>query len=336
MCKSKMTELYAVIGDPISHSLSPLLHQSGFEALNIQSKYDAYAVKSDELAEFMQVFKGSLENTFSPLAPINNELIQGLPSGLKQKFSGLSVTLPHKKGILNYVDQKSALVKLIGSANTLYVQDQKIMAENTDLAGFLFALTDHYPMNFPSQLEGTLNNLKSSHEFKSKSKVTSMVLGAGGVVNTVLLGLSLIKDMEKIYLSARNMEQAKQVLEELKQNAQKNNFDLNYKHIEVIPFSKREMAVELLINTIPPSDISPRNNFEGVKIAYDLTYGITKFLAKAKEQSCQIINGEQMFIIQGELQFLLWTGQELPKLASNLVKTEIAKRHQVVYNTLKN
>jgi shikimate dehydrogenase len=110
-----------VIGNPISHSLSPRLHGHWLKRYGIQGSYEAIAVKEDAL----------------------HDTLRALP---EQGFVGLNVTLPHKVAVLQMADQLTDRATLIGAANTLtFKDDGRIYADNTDGYGFLENLRQGAP-----------------------------------------------------------------------------------------------------------------------------------------------------------------------------------------------
>jgi shikimate dehydrogenase len=107
----------AVLGRPISHSLSPVLHRRAYEVLGLEGWcYDAHDVGEDELAGFV--------------------------AGLDASWSGLSLTMPLKRSVLPLLDEASALVRLAGAANTLVLRDGRRTGENTDVPGLVAALRE--------------------------------------------------------------------------------------------------------------------------------------------------------------------------------------------------
>ena len=109
------TALYAVIGDPIAHSLSPAIHNHWLKDAGINAAYAALRVHGDD----------------------PESLIRALPQiGL----SGCNVTIPHKEAALRAADVKDPVALRIGAANTLRFTNGKIEAFNTDAAGFSLAL----------------------------------------------------------------------------------------------------------------------------------------------------------------------------------------------------
>lgn len=107
-----MSKTFAVIGDPIDHSLSPNIHSAAFRELNLECSYIAYRIP-----------KGELEDG-----------IQGLK---KIKIDGFNVTIPHKIEMVKYVDKIDESCSLIGAVNTVKNNDGVLKGYNTDMDGFL-------------------------------------------------------------------------------------------------------------------------------------------------------------------------------------------------------
>ncbi|MCH2210088.1 MAG: shikimate dehydrogenase [Fuerstiella sp.] len=101
------TRIFAVVGDPIAHSMSPLLHNAAFRKVG----YDAVYLP-------LRIPEGALETTLNDLNPLN--------------FSGFSVTIPHKQEAVQVADVLDAAVDEIGAANTLFKHGAEWQATNTD------------------------------------------------------------------------------------------------------------------------------------------------------------------------------------------------------------
>jgi shikimate dehydrogenase len=111
----------AVIGNPISHSLSPKLHSYWLNRYGLDGEYTAIEVTED-----------ALETT-----------LRDLP---KQGFIGANVTIPHKVSVMQFADQITDRATLIGAANTLiFKEDGRIFADNTDGYGFMANLRQGAP-----------------------------------------------------------------------------------------------------------------------------------------------------------------------------------------------
>jgi len=108
--------LCAVLGSPIAHSLSPVMHRAAYSALGLDWRYEAVEVHEGGLAEFV--------------------------GALGDDVRGLSVTAPLKREAASVGHQHSADVELLGVANTLVVEDGLISAHNTDVPGAAAAIEE--------------------------------------------------------------------------------------------------------------------------------------------------------------------------------------------------
>lgn len=115
-----MKELYAVIGDPIAHSMSPAMHNDLFEVYGIDAHYHALHVQRNELAHAIK--------------------------GLKAiGISGFNVTVPHKVSIMPLLDEIDPLAKSIGAVNTVKNENGRLVGYNTDGSGYFKGLASEVP-----------------------------------------------------------------------------------------------------------------------------------------------------------------------------------------------
>lgn len=122
MVDSRETRRAFVCGHPIRHSRSPLIHGHWLEQFGIAGRYTAEDVAPENFAGF----------------------IEGLRSG-EAGFVGGNVTIPHKEAACRLVDTPDELAKELGAANTLWVEDGKVRATNTDGYGFTANLDACHP-----------------------------------------------------------------------------------------------------------------------------------------------------------------------------------------------
>ncbi len=101
----------AVLGSPIAHSLSPLLHRAAYTHLGVSGDYQAIEVKLNELKPFLE-------------------------KSLAQDYSGFSLTMPLKEEVINIVGDIDPLAREIASANTVVNRDGHWVASSTDLLAF--------------------------------------------------------------------------------------------------------------------------------------------------------------------------------------------------------
>lgn len=111
-----MSRKYAIIGDPVLHSLSPAMHNAGFDAVGLDAKYDPILLKTEELSRGVEYLQS------------NNYL-------------GWNVTYPFKEQILPYLDSLTPAAAAIGSVNTVKADGSSLEGHNTDGEGFLLSLS---------------------------------------------------------------------------------------------------------------------------------------------------------------------------------------------------
>lgn len=112
----------AVLGSPISHSLSPVLHRAAYQTLGLDGEYEAIEVKAGNLAEFIAT--------------------------RDETWTGFSLTMPLKEEVLKIATSVDPLALHIQSANTLLRSDAGWRALTTDVSGFQHALAAHHIMEF--------------------------------------------------------------------------------------------------------------------------------------------------------------------------------------------
>ncbi len=105
-----MKKKFGIIGNPIRHSLSPVLHKYWFKKYNIYAEYEIIEVVDKELPEIINKVK-------------------------KGDYTGINVTLPFKQKIINHIDKIVNDADLTGSVNTLLLNNKTVIGENTDVYG---------------------------------------------------------------------------------------------------------------------------------------------------------------------------------------------------------
>jgi shikimate dehydrogenase len=103
-------DIYGILAHPAHHSLSPAMHNAGFEALNINADYQYFDIIPDNLEEF----------------------VREMP---EKNIKGLSVSKPHKETIMNLLDKIDDHAKEIGAVNVVYLKDNKYHGSNVDWIG---------------------------------------------------------------------------------------------------------------------------------------------------------------------------------------------------------
>ena len=244
---------FFVIGNPISHSLSPKLHNFWFKKYNLNAKYERLLLE-----------KGNL-----------NKIVQKVKTG---EISGLNVTVPFKQLIIPYLEKLSPEAHNTQSVNTVYLENNKLVGHNTDIAGFELAIR---------------------HIKFDTSNKNVLIVGAGGVVTSVISALKNL-NTKNIFLMNRTKEKAQKIKEKLE-------------YIEIIDWGDIR-DFDMIINATSlglnkEDDLGL--NFESIKkkiLFYDLIYNPkeTKFLKSARQMMHIVENGKMMFIYQAHQSFTLW------------------------------
>lgn len=112
------TKLVGIIGYPLEHTLSPVIHNAAFDFL-------------------------SLNWCYLPL-PVENMFLDEALNGLRviKNFAGVNITMPYKEKVLSCLDEISSCAQIIGAVNTVHIKDNKLIGYNTDGRGFLTALVN--------------------------------------------------------------------------------------------------------------------------------------------------------------------------------------------------
>jgi 3-dehydroquinate dehydratase / shikimate dehydrogenase len=168
---SAETLVACVIGDPIGHSLSPLVHNRALSAAEIDGVYVAFRVPTDGLDDFVR-------------------------DARQFGMSGVSVTIPHKEGALRSVGRLDEAARAIGAVNTLVFETGgETLGYNTDEPGALDPLEAAYP-----RPHGDTSPLRGR---------TALVLGAGGAARAIVYGL--FRRGAQVVVANRNAARAEEL-----------------------------------------------------------------------------------------------------------------------------
>ena len=112
--------IYGLIGYPVKHSLSPLMHNAAFKALEVDAEYRLFELRREELDTFFN----SLKDESSPVF-------------------GLNVTVPYKEEVIKYLDSLSPFAQKVLAINTIVIsKERKLIGYNTDAPGFMAHLSE--------------------------------------------------------------------------------------------------------------------------------------------------------------------------------------------------
>lgn len=126
---SGRTRVFALLGDPVSHSLSPAMHNAAFHALGLEAVYVPLRCAADAVGPLMRA--------------------------LTAAGGGGNVTVPHKETAANLVNRLGERARAVGSCNAFWAEDGECAGDNTDTEGFLAALDDLDPPDSDWLVAGT-------------------------------------------------------------------------------------------------------------------------------------------------------------------------------------
>lgn len=264
-----VSRLACVIGWPVNRSLSPLIHNAAFAALGLPWSFSPVAIRPNALAEGMALLD-TLE------------------------ASGVSVTMPHKRSVIEYCAELSEEATRLDAVNTLTRRpDGRWEGHNTDAEGFTTFLRKDAGL----------------------SPAKALVVGAGGAARAVVVAMA--DAGIEVVVTSRDPAQAEAVAALAPGTT-------------CAPWGKR-VAADLIVQSTPVRDDSlpePYRTFPKGRAAIDLTYGQpTAFLDAARSAGVPAFDGVGMLIRQAALAFHRWTGQDAPiAVMRDAVETDIAAR----------
>ena len=259
-----------VIGHPIAHSRSPLIHGFWLEDNAAAGSYERIDVAPDQLAGF----------------------VWGIADA---GFAGGNVTVPHKSAVLGLVDEADEVARAIGAANTLWVEDGRVLATNTDAVGFAHSLDAEAPG-------------------WDASGGRAVVIGAGGAARAVVY--ALLDRGFAVDVVNRGVERA-----ELLARA----FGPRVKASGLPDVAARLGAADLLVNTTslgmsgsPPLDLDLAPLARGALVC-DIVYVPleTELLRRARRAGHRTVGGLGMLLHQARPGFVKWFGAR-PRVSAEL------------------
>lgn len=265
------TNLCLIIGDPIQHSLSPFFHTLGYQACGLNDfVYFPVELKAEGLSSFMLSLKQI------------------------QNFRGMSITIPHKQTVMDFLDGVDDKAKRIGSVNTVLKAQNQLLGYNTDYQGVALPLQDF---------------LATATPILPKASLKVALIGAGGASRSA--GFAVVDEGMELWIFNRTLSKAKSLAEDIssKSACQVQAFGLDQ-------ISKIKDC-HIIINSTAvglnrPQDTPVDKKFlNSQQLVFDMVYKPlqTRLLREAREVGATTIDGLQMFVYQGLAQFELFTGQ---------------------------
>ena len=250
------TRVYGVAGDPIEHSLSPTIMNAAMRRENVNAVY--LALHARTLKDLMLCLRE---------IPLN----------------GLSITMPYKRAIVEYLDNTDAHTSKIGACNTVVRgQEGKLYGFNTDVAGVL------RPLEQRIQLQGA----------------RVLVVGAGGAARAAVFGVK--ERGADVWILNRSSVKGQKLAKQARARSIKRS------DLRTTPF-------DVIINATPVGmgntrDCVLKEDEIQAKVVFDMVYDPvdTRLLQIARAKGIAVIPGVEMFVHQAARQFEIWTGKPAP------------------------
>ncbi len=270
---------YGVIGDPVDHSLSPFIHNPGFQDLGIDAHYSRIHLKPEELA-------------------------RGIERLIEHQFLGWNCTIPHKEQMVSLCHQLDESAQNFKAVNTVRVEEGKTIGYNTDGLGWLRAIREEFRVDVSDLrimilgIGGAGRALAIQSAFENCER---LVL----VNRTVEKAILLQKEIDHLLRQGRAWK------ESLPINSIPFDLPLIQKELQNVDLLVNCTSAGLNSDeeSLIPSELFHKN-----LLVYDTIYkpAQTKLLQAAHKAGAKTANGLSMLLHQGALAFEIWTGRTAP------------------------
>lgn len=280
-----------IIGNPLTHSLSPQLHAFFMNAVGLQGQYDLYPTE-----------KGVVKDA------VLNLQAEGL--------TGINVTIPHKVSAAHLADQLSEDAHLTEAVNTLHFKDGKIRGYNTDVAGFLHSIPDHvqhYLQDKPVLVVGCGGAARAVICALIQLKVSAITLAVRSTANAV----SALNLGERI--NQHFHHNASFSVIELPELEGLKGYEMVVNATPVgLPADKAPVPQKGFLKIANPSmplSLAQLHTLNKTAYVYDLVYDCepTEFIRHSSNIGLQCQDGLAMLAHQGAYAFQKWTGRLLSR-----------------------
>ncbi len=293
---NKGSKVFCVIGYPIEHSLSPVMHNAVFKALKIDAIY--FSVKVDA------------------------SMLKNAVGMLRDAVNGFNVTIPHKVTIIEYIDELDASAVKVGAVNTVSNSNGRLKGYNTDYHGFIQ----------PIKSKGINLRGKSVLLLGAGGAARAVVaaLCDEGIARLIIANRSINSNVKSLINTAmdKGIECKAIILNESNRYSYDCDLIVNATPLGMVDaFNRYKGGKDNSSNSnsnipLTSKDISSRS------IVYDLVYNPidTQLISIAKDAGAQVIYGYEMLVEQGAKALEIWLNIDAPRsIMIDAVVSRLAK-----------
>ena len=263
----------AVIGHPLTQSLSAVMHNAMLKELGIEGTYELLDTESEDLVSRVKMLKS-------------------------QDYSGFNVTIPHKVPITLFLDEFDHSADVAGCANTIKIlPDKSLCGYNTDIYGFKTAI----PVDIQNNLKGKTVSILGAGGAARAAAIAFCEIGVSTInfyARNIINASTMVNYLRGKFPQVKFNNIQMQILTDLSDSQMLVNstpIGMRGKAMGISPID------EDVIKTLPEN-----------AVVYDIVYNPlkTEFLKLSEKNGYQTITGLEMFVHQGAKAFEIWTGKK--------------------------
>lgn len=270
-----LTKMAGLLGNPVEHTISPVLHNSLFSSTGINGIYLP-----------LKVPEGCLSDVVNGLRAVG--------------FVGFNVTIPYKRAIIEYLDEISEEAELLEAVNTVKIERGRLLGFNTDGDGFMRAFSEQTGTGFAQKkvcilgAGGTARTLAIKIALEGADKIH--------IINRTLLSARTLAKKTNQVIAPTHIAEAVEAgsLESV----------LALEQCDII-INATSVGMHPDMDACP---LEEGLSFKQEQIIYDVIYNPieTKLMALARRRGCTAVNGAGMLFYQGVKAFEIWMGSIIP------------------------
>lgn len=270
------TRLCCLLGTPVAHSISPMMHNEAFRMLGLDFVYLCFDTKHADLKAMIQTLR-------------------------EMNVLGFNLTMPDKERVLPYLDELSPAAAMIGAVNTVKNENGRLIGHNTDGIGFMQSVKDtgYDVQSGEMTLLGAGGAASSIAVQAALDGVPALhiVNRKGRSWNNAVRLATLINERTDCRADVADLADGAAVREVIR----KSSLLANATPIGMAPDTDA-------------SPIADTSCFHSGLLVSDIIYNprFTKLMLDAKAAGCRTANGMYMLLYQGAAAFRIWTGREMP------------------------